>query len=67
MLFNDLPVGTLFVDDTELGWDDMEEMLKVSDTEYSYPFSEIEGERQHHSWPHDHEVYPVLQWEDELK
>ncbi len=63
MKFKDLPIGTKFLDDTELLFDDLEELIKVSDTQWDYP--SVLQYNKPLIWPkeyEDREVYPVLEW-----
>lgn len=62
MKFADLPIGTKFVDDIVLGVSTYDYLIKISNDSYSYVNTLTEW-----MWCwYDTELYPVLEWEDEL-
>lgn len=65
MKFKDLPIGTKFLDEVELNWGEVEEMIKVSETQFDYPSCLHDNRPAKYTL--DDKVYPLLMWEDEME
>ena len=66
MKFKDLPIGTKFLDDIEINiFGYSSGLIKVSETEYNYTDT-LNSPPIEWLTDDDDDVYPILEWEDEV-
>ena len=66
MKFKDLPIGTKFLDDIEINiLGNTTGLIKVSETKYNYA-DKLNGTPIEWLTDDDDDVYPILEWEDEV-
>ena len=66
MKFKDLPIGTKFLDDIEINiLGNTTGLIKVSETEYNYTDT-LNSPTIEWLTDDDDDVYPILEWEDEV-